>query len=159
MGTVKTKSVADAFTAFASSEPTAGSPPVLVIDDEPGGAITLRWLTDAGYRTADATDGDSVLRLARAESLRLVISELYVPCAEGACVVAALKGERMRLPRLRVLVHSRYTSPADDAWALEAGCDAVLHKPTSADALVREVRRLDGSDSVEPGISDSRSRS
>jgi CheY-like chemotaxis protein len=160
-GTVRTTPVGDALTAVtASTSPTTGSPPVLVIDDEGRGETTLRWLADAGYRTASASDGDSVLRLARAELIRLVVSELYVPCSEGPCVVAALKSERMRLPRLRVLVHSRHTSPADDAWAIEAGGDGVLHKPGSADALIREVRRLDGSDSAEPGaVTDSRSPS
>jgi DNA-binding NarL/FixJ family response regulator len=73
------------------------------------------------------------------------------PRTGGACVVTALKQERTRLPRLRVLVHTRHTSPADDTWALAAGCDGVLHKPGSADALVREVRRLEGHDSNEPG--------
>jgi CheY-like chemotaxis protein len=82
--------------------------------------------------------------------MRLVVSELYIPCAEGRCVVTALKSDRLRLPRLRVLVHSRHTAPADDAWALAAGCDALLHKPASARALEREVRRLDGSDDAAP---------
>ena len=72
---------------------------------------------------------DPARRLVRAELMRLV----------------------MRLPRLRVLVHSRHTSLADDACALEAGCDGVLHKPGSAGPLIGEVRRLDGSDAVEPG--------
>jgi CheY-like chemotaxis protein len=50
-------------------------------------------------------------------------------------------------PRAGSTVH---TAPADDAWALAAGCDAVLHKPASAAALVREVRRLAGDDAAEP---------
>lgn len=152
MGTVRTIPTGNVPTAVTTStSPTAGSAPVLVIDDSGRGETTLRWLANAGYRTASATDGDTVLRLVRAELMHLVVSELYVPCAEGACVVSALKSERMRLPRLRVLVHSRHTSAADDAWALEAGCDGVLHKPGSADALIREVRRLEGGDSAEPG--------
>lgn len=152
MGTIRTTPAGNARTAVAASTIlTAGSAPVLVIDDAGRGETTLRWLADAGYRTASATDGDSVLRLVRTELMHLVVSELYVPCAETTCVVSALKSERMRLPRLRVLVHSRHTSAADDAWALDAGCDGVLHKPGSADALIREVRRLDGSVSLEPG--------
>lgn len=126
-------------------------PPVLVIDDDPAGAaITLALLGEAGYPTAAEADGDAVLRLVRAETMRLVISELYIPCSEGACVVTALKQDRMRLPTLRVLVHTRHTTVADDAWALAAGCDAVLHKPGSAAAVIREVRRLEGGDAVEP---------
>jgi CheY-like chemotaxis protein len=126
--------------------------PVLVIDDDAVGVTTtLRWLAAVGYPTAAEADGDAVLRLVRAEVMRLVVSELYIPCAEGACVVTALKRDRARLPRLRVLVHTRHTAPADDAWALAAGCDGVLHKPGSAAALVREVRRLEGTDAREPG--------
>jgi two-component system, sensor histidine kinase and response regulator len=151
MRTAITQSVGAPFADSASL--TTGSAPVLIIDDEPRGPTTQRWLADAGYQTTAVIEGDSVLRLVRAELMRLVVSELYIPCAEGACVVAALKSDRMRLPRLRVLVHSRHTSPADDARALEAGCDGILHKPASADSLIREVRRLDGSDLVEPGES------
>ena len=125
---------------------------MLVVDDDPlGAAATLAWIAGARYSTAAEVDGDAVLRLARAEVLRLVVAELYVPCAEGPCVVTALLRDRTRLPRRRVLVHTRHTAAADDAWALAAGCDAVLHKPATADALVREVRRLDGADLIEPG--------
>ena len=147
-----TTKMAPAGRAAAYHEPT-GPLPVLVIDDDPAGATaTLAQLAGAGYPTAAESDGDAVLRLVRAEMIRVVVSELYIPCAEGVCVVAALKGERARLPRLRVLAYSRHTAPADDAWALATGCDGVLHKPASAAALVRELRRLEGRDSFEPGV-------
>jgi hypothetical protein len=61
-------------------------------------------------------------------------------------------GDRTRLPRPRVPVHTRHAAAADHAWALAAGCDAALHETGSADALVREVHRLDGADLVEPLI-------
>lgn len=135
-----------------SRGPATGAAPVLVIDDVPAeAATTLDRLALAGYPTAVEADGDAVLRLVRAEAIRLVVSELHIPCAEGPCVVTALKQERTRLPRLRVLVHSRRTAPDDDAWALAAGADGVLHKPAPADALLREVRRLEGTQVVEPG--------
>ena len=147
----KEQDTAPAGAAGAYAPPADGSPPVLVVDDDPAGATTtLGWLAGAGYPTAAESAGDAVLRLVRASLMRLVVSELYVPCAEGACVVTALKLDRTRLPRLRVLVHSRHTAPTDDAWALAAGCDAVLHKPGSARALAREVRRLDATDDGAP---------
>lgn len=131
----------------------ASATPVLVIDDDLAGATaTCDGLAAAGYQTAAETRGDAVLQLVRAELLRLVVSELYVPCAEGPCVVMALRADRAWLPQLRVLAHSRHTAAADDAWALAAGCDGVLHKPAAAAALVREVRRLDGNDAVEPDV-------
>jgi CheY-like chemotaxis protein len=157
-----TKALARALGAYG---PATGPPPrpapVLVINGEPAGATTtLGQLAAAGYPTAAEADGDAVRRLVRAEMMRLVVSELYIPCAEGVCVVAALQRERARLPRLRVLVHSRHTAQADDAWALAAGCDAVLRKPGTAKALLREVRRFAGTVPLEPGSStgDDRSR-
>jgi CheY-like chemotaxis protein len=132
---------------------------VLVIDDGPADATaTLARLAGAGYPTVAESDGDAVLRLVRARLMRLVISELYIPCSEGACVVAALKRERDRLPRLRVLVHSRHTTPGDDQWALATGADGVLHKPASTSALLREVRRLGGDDVTEPAYGAERDR-
>ena len=125
--------------------------PVLVVDDQAAGsAATVSTLTDAGYATTAESDGDAVLRLVRTDVMHLVVSELYIPCAEGRCVIAALKQDRTRLPRLKVLAYSRHTARADDDWALAAGCDAVLHKSALASALLREVRRLEGRDDLPP---------
>lgn len=116
---------------------------VLVIDDEAESlAAALSQLVAAGFVTVVAADGDGALHRVRTELTQLVVAELYVPCAEGPCVVAALKRERDRLPRLRVLVHTRHVSGADEAWALGAGADALLHKSARPGALVREVERL-----------------
>jgi DNA-binding NarL/FixJ family response regulator len=95
----------------------------------------------------------AALRRVRHGLTRLVVSELYVSCAEGPCVVTVLKADRARLPRLRVLVHTRHTSGADAAWALAAGCDALVPMPAEPGVLLREVRRLEGGRQYVPGPS------
>jgi CheY-like chemotaxis protein len=116
---------------------------VLVVDDDPAaGAATQATLSSGGYAVTAEAAGDAVLRLVRASMVQLVISELHVPCTEGRCVIAALKGDRLRLPRLRVLVLTRHTSPDDLEWALGVGADAVVRKPASEAVLLREVARL-----------------
>ena len=131
--------------ALAGSREAAApdSPPVLIVDDDSAAAVaTQRTLAAGGYAVAAEPVGDAVLRLVRASLVRLVVAELYIPCAEGPCVVAAIKGDRTRLPRLRVLVYTRHAAPADLAWALGAGADAVVPKPARDDVLLREVGRL-----------------
>jgi CheY-like chemotaxis protein len=122
----------------------SGAPPILIVDDDPAGASdTADALTSASYPVVAESDGDAVLRLVRARVMRLVVSELYIPCAEARCVVAALKQDRAHLPRLQVLVHTRHTAPVDVEWALSAGADGLVLKQAPEGVLLREIRRLD----------------
>jgi CheY-like chemotaxis protein len=129
--------------AGARGEPSA--PPILIVDDYPEGARrTSAILAGRGFPLVIESRGAEVLPLVRATALRLVVAELYIPATDGRCVVEALKEERARLPRLRVLIYTRHASPADTAWALDAGADAVVPKPASASILLREIGRLLG---------------
>ena len=125
---------------------------VLVVDDDPAGALrTEAVLHDGGYGVVAEARGDAVLRHVRASLVRVVVAELYIACTEGRCVVTALKQDRARLPRLRVLIHTRHTAPADLEWAVAAGCDGVVPKAARDGVLLREVRRLDRADApAEP---------
>jgi CheY-like chemotaxis protein len=55
-----------------------------------------------------------------------------------------------------VLVYTAFARAADTAWALDAGCDGFLLKPTNLTALLREVQRLAGrppADDANAGMS------
>lgn len=120
-------------------------PAILVIDDDRAAAdVTQTTLSDAGYQVLAEAQGDVALKLIRSSPMQLVVSELYIPAAESQCVVTALKAERSRIPRVRVLVHSRHKTPTDVEFALTAGADAFIRKPARADILLREVERLAG---------------
>jgi len=120
-------------------------PPILVVDDNPAeSAATVAALAAGGLAAVAESEGNAALGHARHSLTHLLISELFVPCAEGACLVRVLKGERARLPRLRVLVHTRHFTEPDTEWALATGCDAVVPKGASMAVLLREVRRLEG---------------
>ncbi len=117
---------------------------MLVVDDDPSAAgLLAALLADLGLPAMTAADGDAALHAARSTPVRLVVSEIYVPCSEGTCVVAALKQDRHRLPHLRILVHTRHASPADLAYALANGADVFVPKSAPRDVLLREVHRLD----------------
>ena len=120
-------------------------PPVLVVDDNPAeAAVTLATLGAGGFAAVAESEGDGALERWRRSLTHVLVSELYVPCAEGDCVVRVLKSERARLPRLLVLIHTRHTTDWDTEWAFAAGCDAFVPKGASAAVLVREIRRLEG---------------
>ena len=144
---------------FDAVPPDAQPTPIVVVDDDPAGASsTLAALESGGYPGVGEADGDAVLRLVRTVLTNLVVSELYVPCTEGVCLVTALKQDRARLPRLRVLVYTRHTREADTTWAFAAGCDALVPKPAGAAVLLREVRRLEGGRQHDPARLGARGR-
>ena len=127
-----------------ASQDASDAPPVLVVDDDEGaGRKTITRLARGGYAGTAESDGDDALRHVRAELVRLVVSELYVACSEGPCVVTVLKGDRTRLPRLRVLIYTRHERDTDMEWALATGCDALVRKSARNGIFLREVRRLD----------------
>jgi CheY-like chemotaxis protein len=128
-----------------ASRDALDGPPVLVVDEDSIAAeTTLDALAGGGYPCIGASSGDAAIRHVRAALVRLVISELYVACLEGPCIVTVLKGERERLPRLRVLVYTDHGLDADLEWALATGCDGLVLKSAEPSVLIREVARLDG---------------
>ena len=134
-----------------ASQDASRALPVLVVDEDAAASVaTLAALAGGGYRGAGEADGDAALRHVRAALVRLVVSELYVACAEGPCVVTVLKGERDRLPRVQVLIYTRHEREADVEWALATGCDALVLKSSAAGVLLREVGRLDGAPQPVP---------
>ncbi len=127
------------------ASPVQPGAPVLVIDDDlPGAIATEETLTAGGYDVEREPDGDAALRSVRGSLMRVVVSELYIPCAEGQCVVAALKENRQRIPRLSVVVYTRHAGAVDVEWALAAGADALVFKSARGNVLLREVGRLLG---------------
>jgi CheY-like chemotaxis protein len=131
--------------ALPATRRSSGSlQPVLLVDDDPVTALANEaLLASAGYQVAREARGDAVLRLVRTMFMRMVVSELYVPCSEGPCVATILGGERQRYPRLRIVVLTGHYRPQDRAWAMASRCDVILAKGAAASGLVREVRRLD----------------
>ena len=101
-------------------------------------------LAAGGHTAVAESNGDEVLRRVHGSLTGMVVAELYIPCAEGRCIVTALKKDRTRLPRLRVLVHTRHLLPVDVEWALASGADAIVHKGAAPEVLILEIERLIG---------------
>ena len=112
---------------------------VLLIDDDPDVALTLRALlrgqefqVEAAY---SATEGIQACRL---EPPDVVILDLLMPGMDGWEVCARIR-EFCDVP---ILILSALGSPGSVARALDAGADDYLIKPVHASLLASRLRAL-----------------
>ena len=119
-----------------------GAEKILIADDEPEMLRLLETiLKDLGYSVVSATNGFEAVDYAN-DDIRLIILDMIMPEMDG---VAALRAIRQKMPDVKVLISSGYTSP-EKAPILEAlGIDGFVQKPFEVQkmaAIVRDV--LDG---------------
>jgi signal transduction histidine kinase len=119
-----------------------GAEKILIADDEPEMLRMLETiLKDLGYSVVSATNGFEAVDYAT-DDIRLIILDMIMPEMDG---VAALRAIRQKMPDVKVLISSGYTSP-EKAPILEAlGIDGFIQKPFEVQkmaAIVRDV--LDG---------------
>jgi CheY-like chemotaxis protein len=118
------------------------APLVLCADDDRDilALLALR-LERAGYRVAQAVDGEQALTLARDLRPDVVVLDVMMPRMSGTDVVAALRADP-ETAGLRVVLLSARAQEADVARGLDAGADAYLAKPFQAPELIELVGRL-----------------
>ena len=117
---------------------------VLVVDDfDDARELYCACLEHAGYRTAEARNGEEAV--ARAFALRpdLVLLDLAMPVMDGVEAARRLKAdERTRDTPLVALTGYAVARYADAAR--EAGCERVLIKPVLPSDLVSAVGEILG---------------
>jgi len=109
---------------------------ILVIDDEPDISDMIREaLTRYGYTVETASNGRQGLQLFKDASFDLVVTDMYMPDLEGACIVRHVRSSSRPLTPVIGI--------SGTPWLLEgADCDAVLNKPFPLQALVDTVKNL-----------------
>lgn len=122
----------------AEREPgAAGAPWVLVVEDEPLIAVTLRDdLEDHGYRVVSTGDGARALQLLDAQAFVAVVTDLRLPGVDGGVVVQAARAHDRHL---RVLVISAHFDGQEERLT-QAGAEACLRKPFANQAVVDWLR-------------------
>lgn len=115
---------------------------VLLVDpDTHARGLLARQLTTIGCRIVQATDGPTALAFLRAEDVKLVVTELYIPTGDDRCLIQAIRKDKT-LRKTRTLAHTDRSLGADREWAMMAGADAYLIKPTRAERMRYVVSRL-----------------
>lgn len=115
---------------------------ILVVDDDFAvrDALTM-LLEDAGHAVSTAADGAAALEIIARERPDLVITDLYMPCLNGAELIARLQREQPSLPILIVSAGIRMTPPSGLP---------VIFKPFDVEQLLTTVALLVSLDGHEP---------
>jgi two-component system cell cycle response regulator DivK len=114
-------------------------PLVLLVDDyEDSRYIYVHALTTAGYRVAEAEDGQQGLDKAFETRPDLIVMDLSLPVLDGWEAIRRLRRDE----RTRHLPIVALTGHADLEGEDNPGFDSLLVKPCSPDALIERVRTL-----------------
>ena len=112
---------------------------VLVVDDEPiVREVVVKYLRREGFRTLEAADGDTALRLVEDERPDLVVLDLMLPGTDGLTVCRRIRA-RSELP---VIMLTARGEEADRIVGLELGADDYVTKPFSPRELAARVRSV-----------------
>ncbi len=123
------------------SEPPAGVPSVLVIDDD---AAILHSLASAfesyGIGVATARDGLEGLAVFRRISPTVVLTDIIMPVQDGIGTIMAMRRERPGVQIIAMSGGGRVGNSDFLAIAKKLGADAVIDKPFDIDELVAMIR-------------------
>ena len=115
---------------------------ILVVDDEPLiRMVAVETLEDLGYRTLEAADGPSALRLLATDAaIDLFVTDVGLPNGMNGRQLA--EAARATRPGLRVLFVTGYAENAFlNHGQLEPGMH-IMTKPFLSDAFARRVQEL-----------------
>jgi two-component system chemotaxis response regulator CheY len=115
---------------------------ILLVDpDARVRALLSEQLATAECTVLQASDGVSALRHLAERDVRLVVTELYLKSGVDACLIHAIRRSKS-WRRTRTIALTSHATAADRDWAMRAGADAFLIKPTRAERLRYVVNRL-----------------
>jgi CheY-like chemotaxis protein len=120
-----------------------GEAPLILVVDDYGDAreVYVRVFQSAGYRVAEAANGEEAVEKGLSLRPELVLMDLIMPGMDGWEVIHRLKANE-RTKECPIVVITGAPHGADTRRAHDAGCDAYLVKPVLPEALLRVVRDL-----------------
>lgn len=119
-------------------------PSILVVDDEPNVALTLRMIFEAaGFRATSAASARDALRLFDGgRHFDVVLTDLNMEREDIGLEVARV-AKRLR-PKPVVVILTGYASMKNAQTALEIQVDHFANKPVEIPKLIETVQRLVG---------------
>jgi CheY-like chemotaxis protein len=117
---------------------------VLVVDDfHDNREMYTQYLSFAGYRVAEAVDGEDALAKARGLLPDVIVMDLSLPRLDGWEATRRLKKDPLTA-RIPVIALTGHAMGGHAEGAMEAGCDAFVTKPCVPSDLEARVREMLG---------------
>lgn len=124
--------------------------PLLLIDDSLSiRKFVGRMLESAGYIVDTASDGEEGCRKALMQNYQLIITDLEMPKLNGFEVIQALRA-RPQTHATPILVMTTRAGEKHRQMAVSVGASGYIAKPVEERALIQEVRKWTGRESVAP---------
>jgi len=118
------------------------APLILIVDDNTDAReMYAIYLEHAGFRAAEACDGEAAIESARRERPAVILMDATMPRLDGWEAARRLKAdpETKSIPLIMLTAHA-FSEHRDRAAAV--GADAFLPKPVLPDALANEIRKV-----------------
>ncbi len=113
---------------------------ILIVDDEPSIRTSLQGaLSDEGYGTVSAANGQEALELARSRSPDVVLLDIWMPGTDGLATLQQLKGE---FPSLPVVMMSGHGTIETAVKATKLGAYDFIEKPLNLERLLLVLQNL-----------------
>ena len=115
---------------------------ILVVDDDHDIVRLVRsYLEKAGYEILTAYDGESALRLMKAEKPQLLILDLMLPDKDGWDVAKIVRADE-KIAATPIIMLTARVEDNDKIVGLEIGADDYITKPFNPREVVARVRAL-----------------
>lgn len=115
---------------------------VLLVEDTEDNRFMMRRLLEmAGYQVVEATNGEEAVKVARAESPRVILMDLSLPVIDGLAATRLIR----KLPdcqRTPIIAVSAHDSSDFQLEAIEAGCNSYITKPIDFNELEELIGQL-----------------
>lgn len=123
---------------------TTASDILVIEDDEIFRDLVTDWLEAAGYRVRVAPDGRAGLAAIHDHPPALVVTDIHMPGADGATVIAELKRTHPAIPVIAISGRFRCDHGLTAEGAIALGAARALAKPFKRNELVEAVADLVG---------------
>lgn len=128
------------------SEPFTGKS-ILIVDDDPDIVAAIsESFSETGVRLLTASDGNSAVSMAVAETPDLVILDAMLPKRSGFLVLEKIKASRKRGDKPYVIMITGNQGKRHETLASNMGVDEYIHKPFRMERLMQASERLLGED-------------